>query len=222
MENLNHSLFLFINATHTPNIVTLTLAKLFANYVVFLALFVLLAGWLRGDTKTRKLILTAAAASLLSLMLSFLIGLIWPHPRPFAIGLGRLWIPHAATASFPSNHLSLFWSISFSLLSPRLPTATLLKDWHRPWQQKNLLGTLHWQKTCGILLSLLGLPIAWARVYLGVHFPFDMLGAALIACCSAGLCYCTKNWLTEPLFQYTLKIYQYLFAPLIRRGWVLK
>lgn len=221
MESLNHSLFLFVNAANTPNACTFMVAKLLASYAVFLPLPVLLAGWLRGDKETRKLILTAAAASLASLLLSFLIGLIWPHPRPFVIGLGHLWIPHAATASFPSNHLSLFWAMTFSLLLT--PLSTLAESWQRPWwQQKNLIGTLYGQKICGILFSLLGIPIAWARVYLGVHFPFDMVGAALIACCSAGLCYDAKNWLIEPTFQYTLKVYRYLFAPLIRRGWVLK
>lgn len=222
MENFNQSLFLFLNATNIPHAVIFTCAIFFASYVVFLSLFVLLAGWLRGNEKTRKVILTAAIASLTSLLLSFFIGLIWPHPRPFAIGLGHLWIPHAATASFPSNHLVFFWSISFSLLLAQLPTSTPPKSWRHLWQEKNLIGTLHGQKICGILLSLLGLPLAWARVYLGVHFPFDMVGAALIACCSAGLCFYAKNWLIEPLFQYILKVYQYLFAPLIRRGWVLK
>lgn len=111
--------------------------------------------------------------------------------------------------------------MTFSLLLT--PLSTLAESWQRPWwQQKNLIGTLYGQKICGILFSLLGIPIAWARVYLGVHFPFDMVGAALIACCSAGLCYDAKNWLIEPTFQYTLKVYRYLFAPLIRRGWVLK
>ena len=30
-------------------------------------------------------------------------------------------------------------------------------------------------------LALLGFPIAWARIYLGVHFPFDMLEAGTVA-----------------------------------------
>ena len=99
----------------------------------------------------------AGAAALVALALSGLIGLVWDRPRPFMAGAGQAWMTHAATGSFPSNHLTLQWTVAGVLMLAR-PT--------RPW---------------GYLIALLGLPMAWARIYLGVHYPGDMLGALLMA-----------------------------------------
>jgi undecaprenyl-diphosphatase len=80
------------------------------------------------------------------------IGALWPHPRPFMIGLGHAWMPHAADSSFPSDHMTVFAGVGL----------TLLFD-----------GAVGW----AILALLVGASVAWARVFLGVHFPPDMAGA---------------------------------------------
>lgn len=198
MEELNHSLFLLINASPHPSPILLNAAMLCAEWLIFLAPAILLSGWLRGGEQTRKLMLEAAACGVLALSVSMLVGALWPHPRPFMIGLGTNFLAHAADSSFPSDHLTLQWSVAFSFL-------------------------LHRQlRTLGLALSLLGLPMAWARIYLGVHFPLDMLGAALVAALGAGLCFSGAKWFIGPLFRAASLIHQRLFAPLIRRGWILK
>ena len=198
MEAFNQSLFLLINAPAHPGAVVLALAKLFAKYVILLMPLTLLVGWLRGNERTRKLMLEAAISALLALLIAQIIGLVWPHPRPFMIGLGHQLIPHVADSSFPSDHLTLMWSVGFSLL-------------------------LHAEtRAAGVLLTLLGLPVAWARVYLGVHFPLDMAGAALVAAFSAWLCLHHARRIVEPAFPWMTATYRRLFAPLIRRGWVVE
>jgi undecaprenyl-diphosphatase len=198
MEELNQSLFLLINASVHPSPFLLSAAKLCAQQLILLIPACLLLGWLRGGEQTRKLMLEAAACGIVGLSLSMLIGMLWQHPRPFMLGLGTNFLEHAADSSFPSDHLTLQWSVAFSfLLHPSL-------------------------RRSGLILSLLGLPMAWARVYLGVHFPLDMLGAALVAALSAGLCLGSAKWYVEPLFRITSIIHRYLLAPLIRRGWILK
>ncbi len=62
--------------------------------------------------------------------------------------------------------------------------------------------------------------MAWARIYLGVHFLLDMLGAALVAGISAWLCFREEKWIVDPAFTWTTAIYRRVFAPLIRWGWV--
>lgn len=54
---------------------------------------------------------------------------------------------------FPSDHLTVQWVVASMLLLDRRT---------RAW---------------GLGIALLGLPMAWARIYLGVHYPGDMLGA---------------------------------------------
>lgn len=74
----------------------------------------------------------------------------------------------------------------------------------------------------GLLLAVLGLPVAWARIYLGVHFPLDMLGAAIAAALSAWLCLREERRFIGPVFRWISAIYRRLFSALIRRKWVLK
>ena len=142
--------------------------------------------------------LEGAASGAAGLLVVQLIGLVWQHPRPFMMDLGHTLIPHAADSSFPSDHLTLLWAVAFSFLA----------------HQRTRLA--------GLALALLGLPVAWARIYLGVHFPLDMVGAAAVAALCTWLCLRHARWLVEPVFQVASAIYHRLFAPLIRRGWILK
>ena len=196
MQELNQTLFLFLNAPPNPHAMIVLMAKFFAEVAIWAVPLTLVAGWLRGGNPTRKMLLEATAAGLVGLLFAQIIGLAWQHPRPFMVGIGRTLIPHADDSSFPSDHLTLLWSVAFSLLMhPGLRRA-------------------------GAVLALLGVPMAWARVYLGVHFPLDVAGAAIVAGLSAWLCVRQPRWFAGPVFQYANAVYRRLFAPLIRRGWV--
>ncbi|MFZ6813393.1 undecaprenyl-diphosphatase [Undibacterium sp. Rencai35W] len=165
MEQLNQNLFLWLNYSAHPSQIIVNLAIFFAEYSIFLIPIFLITTWLRGDESTRKLLLEAVCAGLVGLLINQIISALWQHPRPFMMGLGRTLIPHVADSSFPSDHLTLLWCVSFSLLR------------YQPF------------RSIGAVFSLLGLPMAWARIYLGVHFPFDIVGAILIAIVSAWLSY---------------------------------
>ena len=197
MESLNQTLFLYFNAGAHPSIWMLAVASFLAEVAIGLIPLTLLLGWLRGTESTRKAMLQAAASGVLAIVLNQLIDLAWQHPRPFMIGLGHTYLSHAADSSFPSDHLSLWWSVSFTLLLHRRT------------------------RIIGLALSVAGLPIAWSRVYLGVHFPLDMVGSAIFAIFSALLCLLVRSWLIDPFFPSAAALHRKLFGPLIRRGWVL-
>ncbi|WP_283148139.1 phosphatase PAP2 family protein [Silvimonas soli] len=196
MEQLNNALFLLINAPANPSHGMLLLGIFCAEYLVLLVPLGLAAGWLRGDNATREILLQAVAAMLIGLLINWLIALGWQHPRPFAIGLGHNLVAHSSSSSFPSNHMTAWWAAAFTLY------------WHKPWHRT------------GIALSLTGLLIAWARVYVGVHYPFDMIGAAVVALFSAWLSTRYGGWVVQPVLHWLTRLYRTLFAPLIRRGWV--
>lgn len=196
MRNLNEYLFLVLNASADPDAGVLWLAKFLADYALWLVPLALTAGWLRGSEHTRKCMLEATASGLAGLLINQVVGLVWQHPRPFMMGLGHQLIPHVADSSFPSDHLTLLWAVAFSFLM------------HKRF------------RPAGALLAVLGVPVAWARIYLGVHFPMDMAGAALVAGLSAWLCMRGQRWLAGPIFDWTTSAYRLFFAPLIRRGWV--
>lgn len=196
MESLNESLFLAINAPAHPSPALLVLAIAFAKVLSWVLPILLGIGWLYGSRSTRKAVLVAAAAGMAGMIMAYFIGLLWPHPRPFMVGLGHTFIHHAPDASFPSDHLTLWWSITLGL--------ALQRSWRRT----------------GSVLVLLGLPIAWARVYLGVHFPFDMLGAAIVAVFCAAVMSFTAGWYLPPVYRLVMHMHRTLLGPLIRRGWI--
>ncbi len=90
-------------------------------------------------------------------------GTSFPHDRPFVENIGYNFLHHAADDSFPSDHGTVIFTFALAFLC-----------WHRLWS--------------GSLLMVLAVVIAWSRVYLGVHWPLDMLGgllAGMIGCLSA-------------------------------------
>lgn len=196
MEEINRSLFLMFNASAAPSAAALFIAKFFATYVIWIFPALLLAGWLRGNKTVREWMLEAAVAGLLGLLINQMIGLLWQHPRPFMIGLGHTLISHVADSSFPSDHLTLIWALAFSfMLHPAL-------------------------RASGALLALCGIPVALARIYLGVHFPIDMVGAAMVAAGSAWLCNRMSPHFISPLYNTAIILHRFLLKPLIRLGWI--
>ncbi|MFA6230773.1 MAG: phosphatase PAP2 family protein [Rhodanobacter sp.] len=119
----------------------------------------------------RPIALKASSAAAAALFANLVIGLVWDRARPFVAGAGQAWVTHAATGSFPSDHLTVQWVVASVLLLDRRT---------RAW---------------GLGIALLGLPMAWARIYLGVHYPGDMLGALAMG----GLVMlCGWRWLRRP------------------------
>ena len=196
MESLNQTLFLWLNAPEHPDPLALMMATFFAERLIWAIPLLIGIGWLRGGENTRKVMLVATASGLLGLLVNQLIGLARTHPRPFMIGLGHTFIPHVADSSFPSDHLTLWWAVAFSLLLKRGP------------------------RNAGITLTLLGVPIAWARICSGVHFLFDMLGAVAAAGFSALLSLHETRWYVGPSYRFATDIHRRFFGRLIALGWV--
>jgi len=198
LERLNDSLFLLINAAPGASGIVVDSAIFFAYGLIWLVPTGLFIGWLRGSSALRQILIAATVSGLAGLLINQLIGLVWYHPRPFEAGIGHTLVPHVRDSSFPSDHLTLIWAIAFSLL---------LRE------QSRLAG---WA------LALMGVLVAWARIYLGVHFPLDMLGAVLVALGSAWLILSAEHQLITPIMRLLLPAYRTIFAGLIRKGWVRK
>lgn len=160
--SLNHSLFLWLNAPADAHAALLAVAQalaVHAHWIVVAGLLVALAQWRQADW--RRGALDALLAALLARGINRAIQALWFQPRPAALGLGHQHLAHSANASFPSDHATALWAVGASLLLHRRT---------RP---------------AGLAVCGLGAAVAWARVFLGVHFPLDILGAAAVALVAA-------------------------------------
>ncbi|MCE8024057.1 MULTISPECIES: phosphatase PAP2 family protein [Halomonadaceae] len=194
---LNLALFAQLNAAPDSDPRLLLMTEVFAVYLIWLVPALLVIGWLRGSERLKRPLWEAFIATLLALAASWMIGWLWPTPRPFMMPVGQTFLEHAPTPAFPSNHATIMLTMAFSLLLHA--------------------GT----RRIGRYLLLLAVPVAWARVFLGVHFPQDMLGALVLAAAMATLVGVSRSWLILPIYhRVAMRLYRMLFAPLIRRGWV--
>ena len=199
MESLNQSLFLWINATPNSPAWLLSLGTFIAKDLLWIVPVLSIIFWLWGPQPQmparRQLIIKVAIAVAIGLLLSWLIGKAYPHNRPFVEGLGYAFLEHKANFSFPSNHGTIIFTFALGFLF-----------WHRLWS--------------GLLLLAVGLAIAWSRIYLGVHWPLDMVGALLVAIVSCSISQLIWSGCGPQLYPRIDRLYHIIFSPLIKRGWV--
>ncbi|MEF9673414.1 undecaprenyl-diphosphatase [Pseudomonas sp. PCH446] len=162
MEELNRTLFLAINASVHSSAQMRLLATFLAQWLITGVPLLLIGLWLRGARQYRAAAVTATLSIVFALGCNLLISSLWFHPRPFMLGLGQNLLEHAPDSSFPSDHATVMFTLSVALMRASL-------------------------RKLGVLMLLLGTLTGWARVYLGVHFPFDIVGSLLVSLISAWL-----------------------------------
>lgn len=155
LEGSNLRLFLAINASDHPPAGLVALARLVADSPVLVAPLLLAGLWVR-DARRRGALLAVAVAVLAGQALNQLAAQFCYEPRPFALGIGRSLLAHVADNSFPSDHATLAFALGCGLIATGAAPG---------W---------------GAVACAMALATGWARVYLGVHFPADVIAAAPI------------------------------------------
>ena len=163
LEPYNVAWFQAINASPDASHISIQIAHVFAVYTAYILLAFLALFWFYGDKRAKTTVVKSLVVVAITLCISQLIMMVYAHPRPFVMGVGTAFLEHKPTPSFPSHHMIFFSSILFSFVLARY-------------------------YVIAAFFALLSVLVAWARIYLGVHFPFDMIGALILSFFVALLC----------------------------------
>lgn len=157
LEMLNFRLFELFNASANPNPILVKFAIFVSHDFVTIFAIGLVALALFRPKRFKFIAIKAAVFTATTSIIAAIIDKLYYHPRPFVLDMGHTLIHHGVTNSFPSHHMLAMSSMALAVFL---------------FSREKLIGAI-----CVILAWVVG----WSRVYLGVHFPIDIVGAFLIA-----------------------------------------
>ena len=130
----------------------------FATWSPYLVVALLVVLWFTGRDemrlRNREGVLHAGAAVVIGLIVNQLISTAYFRQRPFMAHHVHLLVAKSLDTSFPSNHATAAFAIA---------TAVLL-----------------YNRTMGVVLLVVAALIGLSRVYVGLHYPGDVLVGALL------------------------------------------
>lgn len=191
---LNYALFQAING-HAGEHPWLDALMVFcANYLIFCLPIVMLLMWgrpvnwrgqaLNADEqemlrRRRATVLWVAFACLAAYALNLLVEQFVFEPRPFISHHVTLLITHAADASFPSDHTAWAFAVGGMFLLQWLSAWRLARRRYSQTGDASSLRALIYPGLITLLTLGIGCTIGFARVFVGVHYPGDILGGAI-------------------------------------------
>ncbi|MES9700159.1 undecaprenyl-diphosphatase [Bacillus sp. JJ927] len=182
---MNYTVFQWINNFAGSSKLLDTLMIAITNSVPYVAILFMLILWFNNGKKENAVrkqytVLYTTLSVSIALLVNVLIHAVYYHPRPFITHHVNQLVPHAADSSFVSDHSVLVFSIAFVFI---------LRG------EKLKYIALIWAILVGV-----------SRMYVGVHYPLDILGAAFLTFITSGLVIQSTRIL-EPLASFIFKMY---------------
>lgn len=146
----------------------------------------------------RATFLWSCAAAVLALAFNLGLSRVIFEPRPFVTHVVHLLITHPADDSFPSDHAAVSFALAGTLVFS-LPSWLVLA-----WKQRVPLTEEQGWRMLLLPLILMGLAVLMActigiaRVFVGVHYPLDILGGAASGLAAAGVMTALRRPLRVP------------------------
>ena len=171
--NINEALFIYINQFMQNPTLDVIMPNV-THFGGFVFLFLLVVALLifsvitKRDT-LKKVAIIALVALLVSDVIVLALKNLVHEPRPFmALDNVRLLVPEDDPNSFPSGHSATTAAVATVIV---LKARDYFKNYKLVW----------------VIMALFLVVIAFSRIYIGMHFPFDVLCGALIGMVSGVL-----------------------------------
>lgn len=182
---MNYTVFQWINNFAGSSKLLDTLMIAITNSAAYVAILFMLILWFNNGKKENAIrkqytVLYTTLSVSIALLVNVLIHAVYYHPRPFITHHVNQLVPHAADSSFVSDHSVLVFSIAFVFI---------LRG------EKLKYIALIWAVLVGI-----------SRMYVGVHYPLDILGAAFLTFITSGLVMQSAR-IFEPLVRFIFKMF---------------
>ena len=160
--------------------VFLTRVKLSWHIILLAALFMIIR---RGKSAFLVIVLALFAVGIADVVASGILKPLVQRIRPcFVLDHVRLLVSQPRSYSFASSHAAN---------SAAVATVIWIFFYRGPFVEK--LFT--------IIMVLYALAISWSRVYVGVHYPGDVIAGMMIGVCSAMLVYLISSWVLKNIMQ---------------------
>ncbi|PRR92585.1 MULTISPECIES: undecaprenyl-diphosphatase [unclassified Bacillus (in: firmicutes)] len=160
MQGYNEDLFRWVNQLSIDHGYLNPLFIGLAEYTVLLAALMCLFIWFQNRSKTnRRVVVSAGFTFILAELIGKIAGIFYSNQQPFAeMSHVNLLIQKEVNNSFPSDHTIFIFSVCliFWLFHKR----------HVYW-------------------LIIACAVGFSRIWVGVHYPFDVLAGAVIACLTA-------------------------------------
>ena len=177
---MNYEIFQAINQLAGNHLLMDPFMVFVTEKALIIFALVLLSMWFFGNEKNKYTVVYATFTGVLGLVINFIIGQIYFEPRPFVTHSVNMLIPHAVNASFPSDHTTGAFALA--------------------------LGILLWNRKIGIATVLFAALTGLSRIYVGHHYPFDVLGSIIVGIVASLLVYKLSPFL-KPIPKTIINIY---------------
>lgn len=144
-----------------------------AEPLIYVILLLVLILGFKGNTFDKKAFLLTIIALPIAVLLIKMIHLFYFEPRPFVTFNFTPLVSEPANASFPSRHATIAATIAFAYF--------------------------YFKSKWSLLLLPTALWVGISRVYVGVHYPLDILGGFLVGAISLIIALQIKNFLKKGL-----------------------
>lgn len=168
-------IFTFIN-DFTGRVRLLDIFMMFISQKLrYLFAFVLIIMWFR-DHYHKRVTSYAGISAFISLLVSSMIKIFFYKPRPFLKKSVNLLapVPSKRNSTFPSKHTTLAFAVSTTIL--------------------------FYKRTLGMIMSISALLAGLSRIWMGQHYPSDIIGSIFIG---SFVAFCVKitTFIWDPLFK---------------------